>query len=356
MAGTIGQSVPALIERLRAQPQHFDIRQAVRLLEHAQPGAARLGDGANPGMEALRLRGSLTRSFPPSDIETLLVTQGGRSADLTVTFMTLAGAFGPLPPPLSARVIEQARRHDFSARDFLDIFNHRLLSLLLRQWRLRHPALQGGPQNPAMPARLPPLALLGLATLPAQGAASPEAQLGELMPGLLAAAGLLHRRPLSAHALERLFAAYFGVTARVDPLCGGWLPLDPSQWSQLGRPGAELGGTAVIGQRVWDQSARIRITLGPLGFALMTALLPGGPGHVKAATLLALTVGNTLDIELVLLLRPAEVPSARLARAANGHAGMRLGWTSWLGDRPRRQEGAVRLALTPAACRAEANA
>src|SRR5690349_13487645 len=120
MAGDDGRNGTALGELLAGEAYRFDVRQAVRLLEQAaqqkargrHPGQAEpvpLGAGSDPRHEAVRLRGSLTSRFAPSDIEAL--TPGGpdEPPTLTVTFFGLGGAAGPLPPPLTARVVARNR-------------------------------------------------------------------------------------------------------------------------------------------------------------------------------------------------------------------------------------------------------
>lgn len=344
MAGADGRGNTALGERLAREPYRFDIRQAVHLLERALPDATPVGEGSDPEREAVRLRSSLTSAFPPSDIEALEWEQGGGSPRLTVTFMGLAGAIGPLPEPLSNRVLERERVHDHAARDFLDIFNHRLISLFQRHWRLFHPALQPTDRRDT-PQRQPLFALLGLATPPADGAV-PGGSAREtgvtpaaLTPTLLGAAGLLNQRPVSAHALERVIAAHFGVKARVVPLQGGWLWLDPQQVMRLGRVG-RLGQDAVVGQRIWDQAAGIRIELGPLPFPLLTALLPGGAANGQIHALLRLVLGCTLDVTLRLMLRPQDVPAGML-----GDNRPRLGMTAWIGQQERLTPATIDLRL-----------
>lgn len=348
MAGADGRHDGGLTALLAREPYRFDIRQAVRLLELMAPGRVPIGAGSDPQREAVRLRSSLTSSFPPSDIESLTDVGSGERPTLTVTFLGIGGAFGPLPPPLTARVVDRARSHDDAGRDFLDLFNHRLLSLMLRQARLFHPALQGeGAPGPDMPARLPLLALLGLATLPHDGSsASAEARLGHGAASLVETAGLLNPRPVSAHALERLLAAHFGFRVRVLPLRGGWLTLAEDQRLRLGRGALPLGHHAVLGGRIWDQAAGIRVAVGPTGLDMLLSLLPGGAAHAELARLVAFTLGRPLDVELLLLLRPSEVPPSALGPpSAERGDGPRLGWTSWLGRQPRRAPGTVQLRL-----------
>jgi type VI secretion system protein ImpH len=350
MAAADGRDGAALSGRLARESYRFDIRQAVRLLElaahrHAAsvtPAVAAgvpVGAGSDPRVEALRFRSSLASRFPPSEIESLTPARQYGRPTLTVTFLGLGGAFGPLPPPLSSRVIERERVRDHAGRDFLDIFNHRLLSLLMRQSRQVHPALQMPPASDA-PARMPLLAMLGVATLPHDGSsASVDGRLGGLATTLLGAAGLLNRRPVSAHALERVLATHFGLPIRVVSLCGAWLSLADDQVSQLGRTG-RLGGGAMLGRRVWDQAAGIRIEVGPAGFDKVLSLLPGRPASAELAGLTAFALGEVFDVDLCLLVRQDDVPPATL-----GATGSRLGWTAWLGRQPRRTPGTVRLQL-----------
>jgi type VI secretion system protein ImpH len=117
------------------------------------------------------------------------------------------------------------------------------------------------------------------------------------------------------------------VPVRLQPLRGDWLPLDPDQTTTLGRSGRnrELGRSAVLGRRVWDQAAGLRLTLGPLPGRTLAGFLPGTRGSASLCTLLAFALDGAFAVELVLLKRPDPRQAARLGRAA------RLGWTAWLG-------------------------
>jgi type VI secretion system protein ImpH len=368
MAGADGPTDRSLTALLKHEPYRFELRQAVRLLEllayrrtmqqnFTQPDCVPVGAGSDPRREAVRLRGSLRSSFPPGEIEVPGrfqdddIDPGGQPdrPTLTVTFFGISGGFGPLPPPLTTRVVERVRRRDHAARDFLDLFNHRLISMLLRQARLFDPALQIPParQAPAadVPAKLPLLSLLGVATRP-PGAV--EARLGTLATSLLGAAGLLNQRPISGHALERLLGAHFGLPVRVLALHGGWLPLADDQRTRLGRA-SHLGRDTVLGGRIWDQAAGICLEIGSLTFTALLALLPNGNRHGELAGLVKFALGDAFDVQLCLSLPAAEVPRG----VPLGRAGPLLGWTSWLGQQPRTQPGRmrVRLGVHPAGAR-----
>lgn len=350
MAAGDGRRDPPLAERLRREPYRFEVAQAVRILERMAGSPAPLGEGSDWGNEAVMLRGSLSFRFPPSQIEALRAGMIDSRPELTLTVLGLAGGFGPLPPPLCAEVLARARRRDLATRDFLDVFNHRLLSLLVRQARLFSPALQDHRARETA-ARRPLLAVLGLLTLPAEpDSATAAARLGGLEPSLLEAAGMLNMRPVSAHALQRLLAAHFGVPAGVCPLQGGWLALEEDEQTRLGRAGPRLGAGAVLGRRVWDQGAGILLHLGPMHWALFAAMLPGGAAHLALTRLVGLLLGGMLDVRVELRLRPEETPAARLGGGDAGRA--RLGWSAWLGSRPRAAPGTARLRLPVAGMRA----
>ena len=57
---------------------------------------------------------------------------------MTVTFMGLAGTGGVLPGHYTQLLIDRVREKDFGLRDFLDLFNHRLIAQFYRAWEKCH--------------------------------------------------------------------------------------------------------------------------------------------------------------------------------------------------------------------------
>ena len=92
-----------------------------------------VGKGSDPTLEAVRFRGAPSLAFPASEIVEVRVPDApDGQAELVVRFFGLAGGQGPVPHPFPELLLERIASRDTAARDFLDIFNHRLVSLLYR--------------------------------------------------------------------------------------------------------------------------------------------------------------------------------------------------------------------------------
>ncbi len=336
MGAPFRRSTRSVAQQLYAEPHRFEFYQAVRILEQLRPQSVPLGEGVEPRREAVAFASDPGFAFPPSDIRGLEPSEV--DADLPprmeVTFIGLAGARGPLPNAATEVLLQRARHRDTAFRDFLDMFNHRIVSLMYRV--RRHTRLSLGNEPPEQTRFAHYLgAFLGLGTPHMKG------RIGAPDRALLRYVGLLAGRARSAPGLEILLSDYFAVAVRVQSFIGCHLILDEEERTAIGRydrgRNNVLGESVVLGSRVWDRQSRFAVHMGPLTLAQFLAFLPTGGAHAAAVALTRFYVGEHLDFDLRLALRPDEVPQARLGR----HDGARLGWTSWL----RRQPGDTRPGL-----------
>lgn len=360
----------ALIARLIANPQGFELFQAISLLERAMPHARPLGRGNGAG-EGVRLSGFVSLAFEPSDVHGVqrgesprlpsarereaqdaprgqehehdhdYAQDHGHAHDrqtraytLSTPVLTLAGANGPLPMPFTEMVLEGRARRDFATADLLDIFNHRFLSFLYRSRKKHAPGLNWhSPHASALAACLDALSNLGL-----YGAlrGPHEERLWMRHAGLLSAA------PRSMTGLLALLSDRLGMPVRGVQFVGGWRQIDATDALRLARVGSRaprLGGQSVLGRRAWDQAAGIRIEFSDLSRERFAALLPGGRDHALAQWLIQCYVQQDFDVEFVLKLAPQ-----RVSCALGGPHAARLGWTSWVaGGRPGAQEHSATL-------------
>ncbi|HLD68200.1 MAG TPA: type VI secretion system baseplate subunit TssG [Pseudomonas sp.] len=299
MAAT-GRNAPrTLSDYLRREPQAFELLQALLVLERERPQAASLGQGTDPQAEAVRLRGPLTPLFAASQVGALDCSQGPQPVLYTPVF-GLGGPDGPLPYAYQEWLQQRARRKDHGPAEFLDLFQHRLLSLLYRVLRKHRVALGfTAPADSPVQAQL--RALTGLLSRHLQARQTlPDAAI--LARGALFAGG---RRSLAGFA--NIVRYHFGLAARLTPYEGAWRSIPPASRSRLGRGGRnlQLGRTAVAGTRVWDEHAGIRLFLGPLEQAQALRFLPSGDSHGQLADLAAFYFGPDLDCALTLLVKGA---------------------------------------------------
>lgn len=313
---------PELETQLREEPYGIRFFQAVRLLERLCPQRKPVGRFVSPSEEIAHFGAHPSLAFPASEIQSL-EWQEDRPHSITVNFFGLTGPLGALPHWYTGLILERLRSGDRTLRDFLDIFNHRFLSLFYQAWEKYRFAI---PYERGELDRFSGLLLdlIGIGTKGLQGrqAVADDA--------FLYFSGILGQRPHSAKALQLILEEYFEVPVEVQQLLGGWFPLDSATECHLGdreTPSEQLGKGAVAGGEVWDQSARARIKLGPLSLSQYLDFLPDGSAFQALRALTRFFSNDEIDFEVQLVLRREEVPPCDLG--AEGDRFPRLGWVSW---------------------------
>ena len=335
MASEIGPAAPAvrtagpgLDDVLYRESYRFQFFQAVRLLERLHPERKHIGHHEDPDDEAVRCRSRVSLAFPPSEIYAIEPSDAGERAlpdTMWVNFMGLAGVSAPLPAHYASLLSDPSTRSQTAAMNaFLDIFNHRLISLFYRAWeKYRFPIAYERDGADTFSEYL--YCLIGLGTPGLRGRLHIDDQI------LLYYAGLLAQRPRSAVALEGILEDYFGVAIQVVQFQGEWFDVNTDVLSSLGAGGAnhELGVSAVLWERIWDPQSRFRVNVGPLTYAQFKDFLPGSDGYVHLVELTRFFVGEDVNFEVRPVLRRDEVPWCELG----GGEAVRLGWSMWLKTR-----------------------
>jgi type VI secretion system protein ImpH len=312
---------PAPLADLQSQPHGYNLFAALRLLEQVFADRPRLGEARKAADDAVRLGQAPHLSFAPCD-----VAQFERADDGTLRLEQFAfGLFGPngaLPLHLTELAYER-RRHkdDATIVDFLNLFQHRLISLFYRAWAESEPAVSlDRPDTDRFRTYLG--ALFGMAPQSARDAdCTPDY-------AKLFRAGWFAAQPRSAEGLEAVLADYFGVEVEVRQFIGAWMEIPDELRCRLGRgETATLGSGATLGASTWQCQHKFEIVLGPLPLAQFRNFLPGAPGLAELRALLRLYTNDEWEWQVRLLLREVDIPGARL----DGNSP--LGWTSWLGER-----------------------
>ena len=214
----------AVEEALEREPYSFEFFQAVRVLHSLHPTRGRVGRYGNPDDEAVHFGATPATAFPASEIQAIEL-EDGVPPRMLVNFFGLTGPQGVLPLEYSELVADRVRQRDHALRDFLDVFNHRMVSLFFRAWERTH-AHGGEAASGEDPLRDHLLDLAGLGT---PGLAK---QLGLPAAALPFYVGLLSMPARPAVALELLLEDYFGVSVEVEQFVGGWYAIDESSQIQ----------------------------------------------------------------------------------------------------------------------------
>lgn len=310
-------------DRLRRAKQ-FEAFQLLRLIECAQPSAARLGVNARPSSEPVRLAQDAELRFSSAQVTSYEPAAPNAPARLALDF-GLLGPQGPMPLHFTEYVRSRSRHEDDRALEcFLDVFHHRMSSLFYRAWAASQPVIgldrTGEDRFAVYVASLCGAAHDGARERDRIDAIGPEAKWG--------AAGLLRDCRRHASGLAALLAGVLGVPVAIAPFVGQWLRLPERELTRLGAScrKALLGDGYVLGRRTWNRQQKFRVVLGPLDAAQNERLQPGTQGFRRVAAWVRLYAGAAFDFEVVLRLAPDAAQAMRLGSNA------RLARNTWVGS------------------------
>ena len=312
---------------LHGRAHDFELLQLLHLVERVLVDAAPLGDAGPARAEPVRLRPILDLVFPAGDIaETRWkedLNTPGRLL-ITATFLGLYGSNSPLPAHFTEGLLAE-QEDDQRVREFLDIFHHRVFSLLYRIWK-KYRYYVTFRQDGHDPISEVIRGLIGVAT------PGLDERLAVPTLKLFRYAGLLAQRPRSAAGLVGQLRDYFQADHfQIEQCVGRWLRIQPNDRNCLGVEKCSLGQDLLLGEQVFDRSGKFRLLIGPLSLDEYVRFLPDGQATRELDQLVRLYCDDPLEYDLGFTLRGAEVPETPLG--VPGVLG-RLAWTSWLKSQP----------------------
>ncbi len=323
MAGTGGQTPDSLIAELERNPYGFDFFQAVRLLQSRFGDRPRIGCSLSPSQDPIRFAQSPSLAFPPSTLESI---QAGPSGvpKVYVNFFGLMGPNGPLPIHFTEYARERERHFgDRTISAFINIFNHRLLSLFFRSWAASQKSVDlDRPDDQNFAVYIGSLFGIGLESLQARDAVPDWAK--------LYFSGHLSSQTRNAEGLQAILESYFGINTELQTFTGRWLDVPSDSLCRLGESPetGSLGLNTIVGSRLWDCQLSFRLRLGPMTFADYERMLPCGGAFQRLKYWVLNYCGQHYFWDVQFALRAGEVPDVVLGKAG------RLGWTTWLKTKP----------------------
>jgi type VI secretion system protein ImpH len=243
---------------------------------------------------------------------------------MEVSFLGLVSPSGVLPHHYTRLLRLRLKENDSAMRDFLELFQHRLISHFFRASTKYHLPIQyeffSFPSNS-------PQDLISRSLLSCVGFGHDEllGRMGiEDRLFLFYAGHFAHQRPTKT-GLIRMLRDWTGLGIEVREFQLEWLQLEPPDQTRLSAPHARLGVNTIAGNRVPSIQNRFRIRLGGLKWSEFLSLLPNRERLRKMADFTRAYVGLSLDFDFQLVLYGHEMKCARLGSQETGL----LGWNTW---------------------------
>ena len=319
MAGPERKSNAHLTQLLASEGSRFDFFRAVQLLQRLAGSATPVGELGPPNTEAIRFIHDPRLIFHPSDISSIeprVVKNGHVHAVMMTNFLGLFGSASPLANYISEDVLRAEENDDSSLRAFYDIFHHRLISLFYRAWK-KYRFAAGFRSDASDPFTRRALSFVGVDLV---GGISKHG----LPPGdLLPLAPLLSSRTRPSRTLQIVLERLLpGINVSIEMFVARRVRLDESQRVLLGKQNSELGLNFTIGRSVLDRSGAFRIVVGPVGYDVFEAFVPGGRHHQRMRQIVDQFSGGILESELELRLSEKESPRFQLGSRKGGILGI----------------------------------
>jgi len=316
--------VLAKMAELEHNARRYSFFRLVYVLERLFPGGSPVGQLGPVPNERIRLRADTSLIFASTDVSELKLTKYPDEQDrarITAGFLGLYGAVSPLP----TYYVEELAQDDYQGgpqpkREFLDVFNHRLLSLFYRAFtKYRHSVGYRRKGDDPFTRRL-------LCAAGVDGFRDHKSPLHRFL--YLRYAPLLASKSRASRGLGVVLKDIFGsMGVDIEQFIGHWTLLEKPLRNKIGIANHQLGESLTIGRWVYDGTGRFKIKLGPLKYDEYISFLPGGANRpILKAAVDTLTRG-ACDAMLELHVATDDAPRFQLSspRAST------LSRTTWLG-------------------------
>ena len=327
------QSLPDLKDALTAlerDARRFSFFRLVYLLERTFPKAPPIGQLGPVADERVRLRADTSLIFAAGDVAELANTKYPDGTDrvrVTNSFMGLYGSVSPLPTHYPEKIaLNDYQGGPQPVREFLDVFHHRLLSLMYRAWtKYRFAVMYRSKGTDPFTRRM-------FCAVGVDGMKDSETALDRFL--YLRYAPLLASKSRSARGLQVVLKDLFGkMGVNIEQFVGHWTLIEKPNRNKLGVMNHQLGESLTIGRYVYDGTGRFNIVLGPLEYDEYLSFLPGGSRRPMLRAVVGTFTRGQQDAMLELHVKTEAAPRFQLGSARSAT----LKRTAWLGGSGAQQ-------------------
>lgn len=294
-----------LIEQLCDKLPYTQFYRFCQLLEQSQPDLPALGSSWQIKHDPVRFRPHPGMGFPASEFKGMeIAEQADEPPTIRTTFLGLYGVESPLPTSYIDDIAQ--RREGYEAvSDFLDIFNHRMITQYYRIWRkYSYPATfaSGGQDRTSK-------YLLSLCGLGIEGCTKSIATPVSRFLALTSMMRLPTRTTEGVVALVQLLAP--DTEAIVQPHDRCRIPLHKPLTMSARNP-VSMSNSPIMGTHTIDVNSQILLQLRTHNADEAAGWLPGGQLHADLHALLQVYLGARLHVRLQLCVCRNLLPDAQL--------------------------------------------
>lgn len=308
-----------------------------QLIEQSSPRRPPLGSTSSPKDDLIRFRPHPGMGFPVSELKALECDRDHPERPPTVrtTFLGLYGVDSPLPTSYLDDIAQRREGHE-AVEEFLDIFNHRIMTQFYRVWRkYSYPASfeAGGTDETSQ-------RLLGLIGLGIPGTAKNIATPVSRFLALLSNMRMPTRTAEGVIALVDLLSSE--TTASVRLHYPRTIAIKPLRFGDK----TPLGLRPVLGHSAKEVNSMFELQLYTENPAEAQAWLPGGQLSEDLLVLLRVYLGWRVDARILLTLPRHILPPARLHTSSDGGFRGQLGYTTVMRSASTSSEVPLNATLT----------
>lgn len=309
-----------LMQSLEQALPKMNFYRFCQLLELLYAQKPVLGCAETPVSDPLRFAPAADMSFPAGELKHIEKSPYlNRPTTVRTRFLGLYGVDSALPPALLHNIIRKEEGYQVMT-DFLDMFNHRIITQYYRIWlKYHYPAsfISGG-EDPISRC------LLGLAGMGISGCSE---QIATPSSRFLSLLGLITQRTRTAEGIVGLVRVLIDdAKVEVQEFYPIWQTVEhPVKLGDKGQHKARLDSSTILGQRFKESNQTVHIKLTPLHQQQIALLLPGGQLHKDLMALLKAYLGYKVDAQITLRIQRQFLPPSKLT---SNHS--RLGQTASL--------------------------
>lgn len=320
-----GITVNEAVDFTRFQGQDlYEVVYALHCHYIRSTGYFEIGTDAFVDNETIRFVAAQHLGFAASEV-TIQPEKVGKPLTLEVSSFGLTGVSGVLPQHYTELILQRVKQKDYALRDFLDLFNHRLISLYYRAWE----KYQYGVHHQRY--------LWGQPT-----------DIHQALHSLIGASddkdiywgGLLAKTVRNTASLRAILSHTLQCDVDVDEFVGRWVPLQANEQTALcshAEPEglhAQLGQTTVLGKQVWNVNAAIRIVLYVKDAQITRRLIQKSDLMVRLNHLAQHFVPQSTQVDWEVQTHYADLPQASLGHETQLGLSAMLGMPSLLAAQP----------------------